>query len=78
MTIAFVLIKIDPSRRRDIIYKLTGIKEITERYALVSDYDILVKVETKNLELLGEVVVDKIRKIQGIRDTETLTVTMLF
>lgn len=77
MTVAFVLIKIDPSRRRDIHYKLTKINEITERYAIASDYDILVKVETKNLGLLGDVVVEKIRKIQGIIDTETLTETIL-
>jgi DNA-binding Lrp family transcriptional regulator len=78
MTVAFVLIKMDPAHRRDILYKLTRIKEITERYAIASDYDILVKVETRDLDLLGEVVVEKIRKIQGISDTETLTVTILF
>ncbi len=78
MTLAYLLIKIDPSYRRDILYKLSKIKEITELYAIVSEYDILAKVETKNLDLQGEVVVGKIRTIRGIHDTETLIETVLF
>ena len=40
---------------------------------LFGEYDLIVKVEAKDVDTIGNLVVDKIRTIPGVRDTKTLT-----
>ena len=51
--------------------KIKGIKEI---YGVFGRYDFVVKVETKTLEGLGDIVADCIRGTVGVLATETLII----
>ena len=49
--------------------KIKGVKEV---YGVFGRYDFIVKVETKTLEELGNIVADYIRGVPGVLSTETL------
>ena len=48
------------------------IPEIVEVHPLFGDYDILVKIECSDIDAVGDVVIKKIRSLQGVIDTKTL------
>jgi DNA-binding Lrp family transcriptional regulator len=73
MAIGFVLISTAPTKEHDVFNELNVFDEIIELHPLFGEYDLIAKVETKDFEMLGEVVVDRIRAINGVIDTKTLT-----
>ena len=75
MAIGFALITIAPTHEHDVSAKLSKVPEIIELHPLFGEYDLLAKIEADDFESLGVIVVNKIRSIEGIRDTKTLTGT---
>jgi len=72
MTVGFVLISIAPMKERDIHASLSNIPEVVEHHALFGEFDIIAKIEAQDFNLVGHVVMYKIRTIPGILDTKTL------
>ena len=75
---AFVLVRVGSSEAlnfmktvKEEISKIRGVKEI---FGVFGRYDFVVRVETKTLEELGNLVTDKIRGINGVLTTETLVI----
>ncbi len=75
MAISFVLISAAPAHEHEVYNKLSKIPEIIELHALFGEYDLIAKIEAENFENIGNIVVSKIRTIDGIIDTKTLTGT---
>lgn len=75
MDTGFVLITVEPTHDNEVLEKLTKIPEVIELHSLFGEYDIMVKIEAENHEKLGGIVVSKIRTIDGVADTKTLTGT---
>ncbi len=75
MPIGFILISTAPAKEHQVYNELLKIKEIIELHPLFGEYDLIAKVEAKDLEELGKIVVEKIRSIDGVADTKTLTGT---
>jgi len=73
MAVGFVLINAAPAKERELKEKLESIDEVIEVYPLFGEWDLIVKIETETLKLLGQTIVDKIRSIAGVIDTKTLT-----
>ncbi|MEF8873506.1 MAG: Lrp/AsnC ligand binding domain-containing protein [Candidatus Thermoplasmatota archaeon] len=73
MAIGFVLIKTAPAAERDVYSIVKEIEEVTEVHSLFGEYDLIVKLQAENFNNLGQTVVDKIRSIEGVEDTKTLT-----
>jgi DNA-binding Lrp family transcriptional regulator len=73
MTIAFVLIHVSPMKESEVCNKLSKIPEVIELHSLFGKYDIIAKIEAKDFESIGQIVIHKIRKIDGITYTSTLT-----
>ncbi|MEM1551297.1 MAG: Lrp/AsnC ligand binding domain-containing protein [Candidatus Bathyarchaeia archaeon] len=78
MVEAFVLVRVGSSETlnfiktvKEEVSKIRGVKEI---HGVFGRYDFVIKVETKTLEELGNLVTDKIRGIQGVLTTETLVI----
>ena len=71
--VCFVLINIAPSYERNVLDGLSKLPEIIEVHPLLGWYDMIVKLEAKDSVKLGSFIVNKIRKIEGIEDTRTLT-----
>jgi DNA-binding Lrp family transcriptional regulator len=77
MILAYVLINTCPTKEHSVYRALSKVKEIFDLCAVFGDYDLIAKVEVKDLEHLSPLVLDKIRKISGVVDTKTLIVTQL-
>lgn len=75
MAIGFVLISAAPAHEHEVYNKLSKVPEIVELHPLFGEYDLIAKVEARDFEELGRIVVDKIRSIKGVIDTKTLTGT---
>ena len=75
MAIGFVLISAAPAREHEVYNKLSKVKEIKELHPLFGEYDIIAKIEAEDFEKLGKIIVEKIRSINGVIDTKTLTGT---
>jgi len=73
--IGFVLINVAPAHEHDVHAKLSQVPEIIELHSLFGEYDLIAKIEAKNFEQLGHIIVSKIRVIEGVIDTRTLTAT---
>ena len=75
MAISFVLINAAPAHEQEIHHKLSKISEIIELHPLFGEYDFIAKIEADSFENIGDIVVNKIRVIEGIIDTKTLAGT---
>lgn len=69
---AYVLINCDLGSEESVISELKSIEGVAEVHGIFGAYDILAKVESKQVETLRETITWKIRKIPKIRSTLTL------
>ncbi|AAB89844.1 MULTISPECIES: Lrp/AsnC ligand binding domain-containing protein [Archaeoglobus] len=73
MALGFVLIKVSPGKERKVYDALAALDEVEELYPLFGEYDLIAKVVVRSFEELSDVVVNKIRSIDGVIETKTLT-----
>jgi len=59
MITGFVLIKNEPGKEYSILKKLENIIEINEIYPIFGEYDFLVLIRAKNIELIGDLLIKK-------------------
>jgi DNA-binding Lrp family transcriptional regulator len=71
---AFVLIDCDFPFSENIIEELKKISEIEEFYRVQSIYDIIAKVNADSEDQLNEIVMRKVREIEGIKNTLTMII----
>jgi len=72
MATGFALLSISPLYEKEVYKKLKNTSEIIEVHPLFGEYDILLKIETADIDSIGEIVISKIRSIKGVTDTKTL------
>lgn len=65
---AIMLVQIDADRHDVAKNTLSTIPEISEIYSVLGEYDLFIKVWARSLEELNELINDKIRSIEGIKD----------
>ena len=75
MVTAFVLISCDLGFDAEIIEELKHLSDVKEAHGIFGAYDIIVKLESDNVENLKDVITWKIRKLSRVRSTLTLMVT---
>jgi len=75
MTTAYVLINCDLGFDTEIIDEIKQLEEVKEAHGIFGAYDIIVKLESDNVENLREVITWKIRKLNRVRSTLTLMAT---
>ncbi|MDG1541828.1 MAG: Lrp/AsnC ligand binding domain-containing protein, partial [Candidatus Thalassarchaeaceae archaeon] len=68
-----VLIVAEPVRETDVYNELDVITEVVEQMLLFGEYDLYVKIVCEDYALLGSVVINRIRAIEGVDSTKTLT-----
>ncbi|HEV2316585.1 MAG TPA: Lrp/AsnC ligand binding domain-containing protein [Thermoplasmata archaeon] len=66
----------DVGRLEEVMKRIEGITGVTEVQAVTGPFDLIVKVEAAHINQALDIVVHKVRKVSGIKSTETLvTVT---
>ena len=73
MVIGFILMHVSPLHEFEVFDTLLKIPEVIELHPLFGEYDLIAKIEAKDYESIGEIIINKIRTITGITDTKTLT-----
>jgi len=66
------MVKTEASQEKKVHAALQKIREIKELHPLFGEYDLIAKVEAKNYDALGVIIIEKIRSIPGVVDTKTL------
>ena len=72
--ISFVLISVTPLCEHEVYLQLLRDEKIAEVNPLFGEYDLIIKIDTKEFSDLGNII-QNIRKIECIIDTKTLTGT---
>ena len=75
MTLAYVLISCDLGFDAEIVHEIKQVEDVKEVRGVFGAYDILVKLESANAEILKDTIIWKIRKLNRVRSTLTLLVT---
>lgn len=73
MAIGFVLINVAPGAEKTVFDNMIKWDEIQELYPLFGDYDLIAKIQAKDYEGLSDIIVQKIRSMDGVTETKTLT-----
>lgn len=73
MVIGFVLMHVSPLHEYEVFDKLSKLHQVIELHPLFGEYDLIAKIETKDYESIGQLIINKIKTIEGITDTKTLT-----
>lgn len=72
MVSAIVLVKTEKDKTPQLAQKIADMKGVSEVFSVTGRYDLVVIVKVKQLDAIADVVSDFMRKIDGIRETETL------
>ena len=72
MVMAVVLVNVDTDAPSRVAEELAGLPGVSEVYSVAGSYDLVAVLRVKTNEQLAELVTDRIRKVAGIRRTETL------
>jgi len=73
---AYILISCEIGTEHDLISQLKKIDEITNAMITYGDYDIVIEAITESTKKMDELITSKIRKLEKIRTTITLRVTV--
>lgn len=72
METLYLLVETEVGRLEDVLKRLRAIPSVTEVQAVTGPFDLIVKVEAPLINVALDTVVHKIRKVPGIKSTETL------
>ncbi len=73
MYTAFVLIQASPTKEHIVYANLLQLKELKEIHPLFGKYDFIAKIVLEKANSLQDIVINKIRQMDGVLDTNTLT-----
>ncbi len=77
MSVAYTLISVQPGKARDVFLKLQKLSCIQQVDAVTGPYDIIAIVQGSDLNVIGNIVIDKILSIEGISNSMTCSVIQL-
>jgi len=78
VAIAYVLISCDLGFDVEIIDEIKQLEDVKEVRGVFGVYDIVVKLESANAEILRDTIIWKIRKLNRVRSTLTLMIAEVY
>lgn len=72
MKSAFVLVKCELGRIEEVANAVMEIDGVSEVHSVTGPFDLLVKLYAPTYEDFGDLIPDRLQKVAGIRETETL------
>lgn len=72
--LAFINLKIERGRTEETTKNLVEIDEILEIHEIYDKFDLLIKIRSKNLDNLRDIIVNKILSINYVKEIELMTV----
>ena len=75
MEAAFVLIKTERGAEADVLTDLRKVKGVNEAFVVYGAYDVIARLEAMTIQELRELILECIRKRDGIQSTLTMIVS---
>jgi len=72
METLYLLVETEVGRLEEVLRRLKTIPGVTEVEAVTGPFDLIVKVQAQHINAALDTVVHRIRKVGGIKSTETL------
>ncbi|MFQ6088036.1 MAG: Lrp/AsnC ligand binding domain-containing protein [Candidatus Methanofastidiosia archaeon] len=72
LVIAFVLCVCDAGKERQVVEKLKAMEQVEEAFVVYGEYDVIAKVNVKELKQLDTFVTEKVRRMKDIQMTSTM------
>ncbi len=73
---SYILLSCDIGKEHELASQLQSFDEIKSVMITYGDYDIVIEAETKDSDQMDNLLTSKIRKLEKIRSTVTLSVTV--
>jgi DNA-binding Lrp family transcriptional regulator len=74
MVKAYVLIKTHIGKEDSVLREVLALSVTDEAHKVFGPYDIVAEVRGRDMETLVEIITNKLRKIEGIEDTQSILV----
>ncbi|MFW9967951.1 MAG: Lrp/AsnC family transcriptional regulator [Candidatus Thorarchaeota archaeon] len=71
MITAFIMVKVEGMTNREVLSEIMALDETKEAYIIFGAFDIIVKAIFKTNEDMSIYVVEKLRDIEGVGETQT-------
>ncbi|MGY5879738.1 MAG: Lrp/AsnC ligand binding domain-containing protein [Candidatus Thorarchaeota archaeon] len=68
---AFILLNVDMSSQNDVFETIKSMEEVREVYMIFGAFDIIIKAEFQDNSQLSNFVVDKLKSLEGVLETQT-------
>lgn len=72
MVIGFILVSTKPGTEQKVYNAILKMPDIVKVYPLFGEYNLLVKIDTRDFSTLGKIVIENINPIYGVICTTTL------
>ena len=73
----FVLCKLTPGREQKTVSEIRAIEGVTDVYMVFGGWDMILTAEADTVDKLSNVIVSRVRAVDGVAATETLVTTNL-
>ena len=74
MVKAYILIKAEVGQEDEVLRDMLSLSVTEEAHKVFGAYDIIAEVKGRDMETLVEIITEKVRRIKGIEDTESILV----
>lgn len=74
MVKAYILIKTQIGKEDSVLREVIGLSVTEEAHKVFGPYDLVAEVRGRDMETLIEIITEKVRKIEGIEDTQSILV----
>jgi len=74
MLSAYIMMKLQVGKDEEVFAKIEKLKQIKEANATYGAFDLVIKVEFKNIEELDRFIFEEIRRIPGVSETSSMIV----
>ncbi len=72
MLTCFILINVEAKKENEVYDHLSKINEVEGIREVFGQYDIIARMEARNLKVMRKLIIDRIRSIPGVITTTTL------
>ncbi|HXT00829.1 MAG TPA: Lrp/AsnC ligand binding domain-containing protein [Elusimicrobiota bacterium] len=73
----FVLCKLTPGKEQKSVSEIRAIEGVTEVYMVFGGWDMILSAEADTMDKLSNMIVSRVRAVDGVAATETLVTTNL-
>lgn len=68
---AFVLIKVEPGKLREVLDRISGMRAVSEVYCVTGPDDIIAVLDSEDARGISEVAISGLHGVEGIKATDT-------